>query len=258
MLGADKHSMVNTEHRWIYQIPTKVAWNQLTQEEYANLIPLLNHRKARVRWYVADQLGKIGDPRAVDALIVALKDSHWLVRLHAAKALGRIGNLRAIESLVNAISDESPFVRRRVAVALGKFDNDNVISSLATALSDLDKSVRVGAIQGLSGVRSSYAISLIASVVRDPNANVSWRAVEALEKIGAEATNSLIVLLMDSDYKVRYRVIKTLGRMGDERAIGPLKEVLNREADKMLHWRAELALGQIRHWQAFSRESTRT
>jgi HEAT repeat protein len=49
------------------------------------------------RNWVADALGMLGDPRAVEPLIMALDDVD--VRESAAEALGRIGDIRALESL---------------------------------------------------------------------------------------------------------------------------------------------------------------
>lgn len=44
-----------------------------------------------VRWRAADALGEIGDPRAVDPLILTLNDSDWTVRRAAESALVDIG-----------------------------------------------------------------------------------------------------------------------------------------------------------------------
>ena len=87
--------------------------------------------------------------------------------------------------------------------------------------------------------------------MRDQDTNVSWRAADALEKMGGVAVDPLVALLMDGDDKVRYRAIKTLGSIGDPRAIGPLTEILNNDPYEMLRWRARLALGQIDHWRNF-------
>ena len=56
------------------------------------LIDLLSHKEATVRWEAADSLGKIKDPRSVNALIVSLKDTNQTVVTHAASALKRITN----------------------------------------------------------------------------------------------------------------------------------------------------------------------
>ncbi len=49
------------------------------------------------RSWVADALGMLGDPRAVEPLVMALDDVD--VRESAAEALGRIGDIRVLEAL---------------------------------------------------------------------------------------------------------------------------------------------------------------
>jgi HEAT repeat protein len=65
---------------------------------------LQNDENFSVRWRAANALGKIGDPRAVEPLIQALKDEKLDVRGYAAIALGRIGEIHALPYLYNPTS----------------------------------------------------------------------------------------------------------------------------------------------------------
>jgi len=56
-----------------------------------------------VRIAAAVALGDLKDKRAVDALVVALKDEYSEVRQFSALALGEIGDTRAIEPLIDAL-----------------------------------------------------------------------------------------------------------------------------------------------------------
>ena len=51
-------------------------------------------------------LGIIGDEKAVDALILVLKDKNRFVRQEAIAALGKIGGERVVESLTQALVEE--------------------------------------------------------------------------------------------------------------------------------------------------------
>src|SRR5690349_1873065 len=93
---------------------------EITFGEKQGLLNLLKHRKSRLRWNAANEIGKYKITEGVDALIFALHDSHWLVRLHAAKALGKIGDRNALQPLKEQLKDDCPYVQRRVIVALGK------------------------------------------------------------------------------------------------------------------------------------------
>ena len=71
-----------------------------------------------VRWRAAEALGKIGSPRAVEALAALLSDPNFYVREKAAEALGRIGDPGAVQPLISGLADRDPDVRRRIVRAL--------------------------------------------------------------------------------------------------------------------------------------------
>ena len=52
-------------------------------------------------------LGIIGDEKAVDALILVLKDKNRFVRQEAIAALGKIGGERVVEPLTQALGEEN-------------------------------------------------------------------------------------------------------------------------------------------------------
>jgi HEAT repeat protein len=51
----------------------------------------------------ARALGKIGDPRAVQPLIEALRHPHFWVRYESARVLGTLKDMRAVVPLIDAI-----------------------------------------------------------------------------------------------------------------------------------------------------------
>lgn len=85
----------------------------------------LNDNDPDVRQKAALALGKIGDARAVDALIEALKDRDDTLSGHAARALVEIGGARAVEALTKVTEAgyrRRSAVRRRAAEALKKIE----------------------------------------------------------------------------------------------------------------------------------------
>lgn len=72
----------------------------------------------KVRVQAALVLGKLGDKRAVPALIKALKDSHATVRAVSCGALGRLGDNAAVEPLKEATKDGENMVRQAAEKAL--------------------------------------------------------------------------------------------------------------------------------------------
>jgi len=63
-----------------------------------------------------------------------LKDGDWCVRRSAAEALGKVGDARAVPALVEALEDGDRSVRRSAAVALEKIGERHPDPSLRVAL----------------------------------------------------------------------------------------------------------------------------
>lgn len=123
-----------------------------------------------VRREAAKALGKIGDTRAVEPLIQALRDEDWEVRSGAARALGEIGDARAVEPLIqtlfkekdfNPALDVRDFVREEVALALGKIGDARAIEPLIHLLNHKDSNVRKAAKEALEKIKAEKIIKNI-------------------------------------------------------------------------------------------------
>jgi HEAT repeat protein len=73
----------------------------------------LRDRYAFVRRWVANALGKLGEP-GFQALLTALRDTNAGVRSDAAEALGELGDARAVEPLVVLLEDTEDAYWERV------------------------------------------------------------------------------------------------------------------------------------------------
>jgi hypothetical protein len=87
---------------------------------------LMEDPSYKVRVQAALVLGKLGDKRAVPALIQALSDENESVRGVAATSLGRIPDPSAANALLRATNDPSDFVRTQAKKSL------ELVSSAAT------------------------------------------------------------------------------------------------------------------------------
>ncbi len=149
-----------------------------------------------VRESAAGALGKIGDARAVEPLIKALRDDNEDVCSSAAEALGQIGDARAVEPLINALRDNKRWVRQHAADALGQIGDARAVEPLINALGDNERWV-------------------------------CQHAAEALGVIGdARAVEPLIGVLSSRSLWPRKYATKALGMIGDKRAVEPFIELL--------------------------------
>jgi HEAT repeat protein len=99
--------------------------------------------------HTSDLLIQIGTP-AVEPLIAALQDSRWEVRFAAARALGRIGDPRAVEPLIAALKEEDG--RSSAARAPGEIGDARAVEPLIFALKDEDIGVRSAAAKALDEI----------------------------------------------------------------------------------------------------------
>jgi len=150
--------------------------------------------------------------KSVLALIQALKDNVMEVRRNAAEALGRIGDARAVEVLrvlTNPEKEKEDWVRSVAEESLGLIRVKNAALSLP------DKAALTALTEGL----------------KHKEALVRRTSAELLAKGGPDAIGPLTDALKDEDDDVRKNVAKSLGEMGDKRAVELLRKALVEEKD---------------------------
>jgi len=104
------------------------------------------------------RFGKMGNARAVDALIVIMKskigrESGYSreARWEAAEALGNIGKL-SVEPLIQALKDENEVIRKTAARTLGKIGDKAAVPALTIALGDSSPDVRKDSAKALANM----------------------------------------------------------------------------------------------------------
>lgn len=100
-------------------------------------------------------LGELGDARAVYPLIRLVRTGgSERLRKSAAKALGLLGNPDAIDALVVALSDKDFKVRKSAARSLGQIGDERAAPALAAAVDDPDYTVGKHAQEALARINS--------------------------------------------------------------------------------------------------------
>jgi HEAT repeat protein len=220
------------------------------KKDVNGLIKALSYTKdATIREAAASALGEIGEPRAVEPLIVVLNDRDWEkreenrpVRCAAALALGRIGDPRAVGPLAEALSDYESAVRgpaRDALIEIGDPSAVEPVIAVMHTLVNLDNAITVLCALG------KPAVEPLTTFLDDEETNVRHAVAYVLGEIGdPHAVGSLIQTLKDEKEHVRTRAAKSLGKIGDARAVDPLILALQDEWRDLRHAAAE-ALGII-------------
>ena len=199
-----------------------------------------------VRETAMNVLVQMRDPRMFDPLVAALKDASADVREHAAFGLGQLRDARAIDPLAGALKDTNAGVREQAVFALGQLRAAAAIDAISTAVRDTNPGVREQAVFALGQIRDRRSVEPLISALKDENPGVREQAAFALGQIrDARAVEALVVALKDANPGVREQVVFALGQLRDPRAIDGLMGAL-KDASASVRKQAAFALGQIR------------
>lgn len=257
-------------------------WDALLKLGRHALQPLISFLHScpdeHLRERAARTLGLMGDPRAVGALVEALRDIHPRVRKAAAWALGRTGRRKGVEPLISCLEDPDgevseeaaealvrigtpalqPLVtvlregsgeqRRKVAEVIGRFYQSPETKPLANAFllamlkeGDLWSRAKTAAILGELG--QEWAVEPLIEALYFYN--VREAAHKALVMIGEPAVPALAAALKHHHIAVRKAAAGVLREIGDERAVGPLLSAL-KDKDWEVREAARAALEAVR------------
>jgi HEAT repeat protein/beta-lactamase regulating signal transducer with metallopeptidase domain len=211
------------------------------------LLSVLKDENAAVRLAAIQSLGNLSDPRAVDALVEAVKtDTDPQVREAAAEALGEIDSPRAVPGLIAALGSEKVgAVRAKIAWALGEIDDKRAVAALGAVVRDPDAEVRRQAVSALGELESAAAVPMLIPALKDADIETRKQAASALGEIGSkDAVEALIPLTKDADAEVRKQTVEALGQIEDKRAL-PALEAAVRDANVEVRRQAIEAIGQL-------------
>jgi beta-lactamase regulating signal transducer with metallopeptidase domain len=210
------------------------------------LMEALKDTDKDVRETAMNALVQMRDPRMFDPLVAALKDSSADVREHAAFGLGQLHDARAVEPLAAALKDQNPSVREQAVFALGQLHAVAAVEPIIAALKDTNPSVREQAAFALGQIRDRRAVEGLISALKDSNPSVREQAAFALGQMrDAKSIEALVIALKDANADVREQAAFALGQIGDPRAIDGLTVAL-KDTNASVRQQAAFALGQIR------------
>jgi eukaryotic-like serine/threonine-protein kinase len=192
--------------------------------------------------------GLAGNQLAVDPMQL-LKDENEAVRLDAVRTLKFSHDPRALSALLEALRDPSIKVKGEAAqaiVALGEQATGPIIGLLNDAMDERDNLTARFAAKalGLIGDRSISAV--LVELLRRDDRFVACEAALALGRLAeSTATADLIALLDDQNGNVRFAAAEALGQICDASAREPLQHRLN-DDDEGVRAKARWALSRLK------------
>lgn len=205
---------------WNAQLGAATRLIMMGRPAVDGLIRALKNEDPEIQIAAASTLGEMRTT-AVAPLMEALKDTDRFVRLVAARNLGKIGNERAIEALIESLHREPDNeVRATVAEALGYMGSKQAIEPLTLAMQDGDERVRIVAARSLGYIGGRRAIESLIMGLGDQDDRVMHAALEALKDPGGTLQGHLIDALRTGDKELRAGVAGALGAAGWEPRTG--------------------------------------
>jgi HEAT repeat protein len=170
-----------------------------------------NHRD-RSKAVVA--LGTIGDQRAMNALLLALRDQDGPVWYVAAITIAAYGTT-ALSPLLALLGEETSNGWAGVTCALGKIGNSRAVEPLLAVLHTGDPKARVNAIEALGEIRDPRAINSLLASLQDANDRIRQVTVDALGNMeDPRVIEPLFSMLQDPLFSIRQRCARLLARLG--------------------------------------------
>jgi phycocyanobilin lyase subunit alpha len=200
-----------------------------------------------LRVYAAWWLGKfrVDDPVAIDVLIVALKDEAdrtpeggYPLRRNAARALGKLGDLRAVPALIDCLDCDDFYVREAAAHSLERLGDPSCIPHLTKILaaSVLNDKLRPqgedfsqpydSVLEALGTLGATVAVPLIQPFLAHPIPRIEYAAARAMYQLTQDTAygDRLVRSLTNGDLQVRRALLADLGAIGYLPAAVPISQ----------------------------------
>jgi len=213
-------------------------------DSVAEHIAALDDEDWGVREDAAVALGQFSDPRSVQPLIRALRDSDHAVRAAATSSLTALGQ-PAVLSLGFCLNDPNLQVQEAAASILATIADEQVYEPLLSALLNPNWIVRMSAAKGLTRLKDPRSIDTLILVLQDKVPAVREEACRTIQAIGEASIPPLLQGLQDPNWRVRLRAVEALCLLKPQVAVAPLMNLVANDSDSAVRQDAVRALGQI-------------
>jgi len=195
------------------------------------------------------------DPRAVMPLIDLLNAPRTLDRWQVIRLLGRAGDGRAVEPLTGFLDSTDDSSYQQMAMrALGEIDRPpKDLAPLVKMLKAQDRWTRSQAARTLGIMKDPRAFEpLIHTLKTDPESYVRSAAAAGLSFLGDRRAVEPIVEFIQSGEEDRVGAVVALGRLGGEKAVATLLDLIDHKSRK-IHGCAAMVLAERNERRAVPR-----
>jgi len=174
-----------------------------------------------------DVLVKMNHADTIKYLLPALKDESEYSRRAAVEVLNEVGTTDSVKDLLEAIRDDDWWVRSRAGDALAEIGGPRIVNSVVQLIKHEDEEIRRTAIEILNATKDESAVEHLIGATHDDDWWVRERAVDALSKIGSDRALPRLEEMLGENAKTDPVVIRALAKVGGAKHVPKLVPMLS-------------------------------
>lgn len=210
------------------------------------LVALLDERTRELWVPVASALARLGDARAFEPLLGLLGDGDVAVRQAVVGALNSIGHPDMAARICRVLDDPNPWVRESAVKIAGYFGYAECIDAVIARCADPDEAVRAAALEHLPYFEDARVVDILAASLARETPRPRAAAAKALGAMSGRTARDLLEnALADPEPWVRYFSAISLGRHGASTSLRRLAAVASRDSAPHVRVAAVEAIGAI-------------
>ena len=196
-------------------------------------------------------LARNGDQRALELILSCLADEDADIREEAIEAIGELADPALIPSLEAHMDDASGRVREEVAEALRNMPANEAGPLLTRLLDDASSDVVEESLRALRSLDYQDAIPRITDMAFGSDLDAAALAARTLGRMGRtdlmdQTLDRLAPGLDDPDPLERINAVRRMRRIGGDRAIEYLEQILRDDQNVSVRLEAQRALERLR------------
>lgn len=212
------------------------------------LIGAIDHADGSLRLQAAENLGLIGDARAIAPLrkLLAREDVRMFERVTAAHALLRLGDGSGVPVLLGALDGDTGTGRAAAALALGYAKQPRLVPVLRKLLRDPEIDVTIAAAAALSRYGRADGLPQLRKALADEDGFTRRHVAMLLEHLEYGVARDVILAALEADdVDVRLAAAHVVGVAGRAKDIGALTRRIRADDDAMVRADLAWALGRM-------------
>ncbi len=183
---------------------------------------------------------------AIDPLLAILQTADAQVKPRIVQALAATRDNRAIEPLLEAYNEGDTQAKTRLIYSMVNFiSNSRVMDTIMESVKSKDIQISRAAINMVVGQNDPAMVAPLLNTYHDIPTESKVEMLRAINSMPDPRFTTCILAIKDTDENVRAQAATTLGLLQNERAIGPLKNLLEKDTSKNVKIAAAYSLSQM-------------